>query len=96
MVCPRQRKQLRDLRERERGWASTFQNRGRNIRRKKRQPERLANNLWMQADCLGEHLDGLIHPISKRLLPDVSANNSLDQALVRRAFRCTVAFDCGS
>jgi hypothetical protein len=35
-----------------------FQNRRRNPRRKKRQPERLANDFWMHAVCVGEALDG--------------------------------------
>ena len=75
MLNPLQRKQLRDLRQRESGWPPTFQNHRCDIRRKKCEPERLANDLWMQAICLGEHLDRLVHTISKRLHQGVSANN---------------------
>src|SRR6266404_4448203 len=60
MLAPRQGKQFWYLRQRQRRWGSAFQNSRCNVRRKKRQPEGLANDLWMQAICLGEVLDGLI------------------------------------
>jgi hypothetical protein len=75
MLRPRQREQLRDPRQRKPRRVSTFQNRRRYVRRKKRQPERVANDLWMKAGCTGEVLDGPVRAISKRLRPSMSANN---------------------
>src|SRR6266850_8287849 len=75
MLSPRQRKELWDLCQREGRRLAACQNRRCNIRRKECQPKGLANDLWMQAICLGEHLDRLICSISKRLRPCMGTNN---------------------
>src|SRR6266852_2863029 len=75
MLHPRQRKELWDLCQREGRRLAACQNRRCNIRRKECQPKGLANDLWMQAICLGEHLARLISSISKRLRPCMGSNN---------------------
>jgi len=53
------------------------------------------NDLWMQAVCFSERLDGFMRAFPKGMHPGVSANDGLDQTLVVRSFRCRMGFHFG-
>jgi hypothetical protein len=69
MLHPRQRKQFWDTRQRWPGRLLAFQDRGRNLRRKKCQPECLVNDRGMKPVLLGELFDRLMRSVAKTSAP---------------------------